>query len=419
MKRMIWLLGLPAMLLVLLFSCEGPEGPPGEQGASAPYITLEPTTLSVMVGESATLTATTSDRQENYTWESSDENVVTVDASGTITGVSPGLAVVTVRGNESKAAAFATVTVTEALASEISFSQHILPMFTTNNFWFPGADKCTSCHFSNNEDEGSKHAMDLGTYQGHMLGADPPDPNTPGEPLYGQTPGGTDFDWGHSLLRNRLRNNRMPQQPGWEFRRDESNRNGPDLELVNGHWRVIKPHRYTSWDNEDNVPNALGLIGAWVEALKAGGDLFDSTMTFSYMGVDSLTFFDDVQQFFVESDIWFPNSQACTECHFANNEHSYHEMDLGTFAGIILGADGGVDPILNDADQPLTSADQIDWAESRLRHRLRDNRMPPNAPFLLDESNRDGPIVTHPVTGLPVRAVDLIGEWVANGAPDN
>ncbi|RMF57485.1 MAG: Ig domain-containing protein, partial [Calditrichaeota bacterium] len=338
MKRMFLLLGLSALMLTLYLACEGPEGPPGEQGASAPYIILEPSTLKLMVGETATLNATTSDRQENYTWESSDEAVVTVDASGVLTGVSPGLAVVTARGVDSKASAFATVTVTEALASEISFSQHILPMFTTNNFWFPGSDKCTSCHFSNNEDEGSKHAMDLGSYQGHMLGADPPDQSTPGHPLYGQTPGQTDFDWDNSLLRARLRNNRMPQQPGWEFRRDESNRNGPDLELVNGHWQVKKPHQYTSWGNEDNVPNALGLIQAWVEALKAGGDIQDSTLYFSYMGADSLTFFDDVQQFFIEGDTWFPNSQPCVECHFANNEFSYHEMNLGTFAGIILGA---------------------------------------------------------------------------------
>ena len=418
MKRMIGLLSIVLFAMWGFYACEGPEGPEGQQGASAPFLMVEPTTLKLQVGESATITVQTSDRSESYTWESTDENIVTV-SDGVITGVSAGLAFVTVKGNDSKASAFVSVTVTEALASEISFSQHILPLFTTNGIWFQGSDKCTSCHFSNDEDAGSKHAMDLSSYEGHMFGVDPPDTNTPGKPLYGQTPGQTDFDWAGSMMRARLRNNRMPQQPAWEFRRDESNRNGPDLELVNGHWRVVKPHQYTSWDNEDNVPNALGLLEAWVTALKAGGNVNDSTLYFSYMGQDSLTFFDDIQQFFVESDIWFPNSQPCVECHFANTEDSYHELNLGTFAGIILGADGGNGPLLNSAHQPITDASQIDWSASRLRHRLRDNRMPPNAPFLLDESNRDGPLLTHPVTGLPVRALDLIGEWVSNGAPNN
>ena len=45
--------------------------------------------------------------------------------------------------------------------------------------------------------------------------------------------------------------------------------------------------------------------------------------------------------------------------------------------------------------------------------------MPPEAPFVLDESNRDGPMLVHPVTGNSVSAVDLIGEWVDAGCPDN
>jgi len=34
-----------------------------------------------------------------------------------------------------------------------------------------------------------------------------------------------DFDWDHSKLRERLRNNRMA--PGWEFDITEGNRDGP------------------------------------------------------------------------------------------------------------------------------------------------------------------------------------------------
>ena len=45
--------------------------------------------------------------------------------------------------------------------------------------------------------------------------------------------------------------------------------------------------------------------------------------------------------------------------------------------------------------------------------------MPPEAPFVLDESGRDGPTLIHPVTGNEVSAVDLISEWVGAGSPDN
>ena len=45
--------------------------------------------------------------------------------------------------------------------------------------------------------------------------------------------------------------------------------------------------------------------------------------------------------------------------------------------------------------------------------------MPSDAPFVLDESNRDGLMLVHPVTGGDVSAVDLIGEWVDAGCPNN
>jgi hypothetical protein len=38
-------------------------------------------------------------------------------------------------------------------------------------------------------------------------------------------PGAGDFDWDHSKLKERLRNNRMA--PGWDFDITEENRDGP------------------------------------------------------------------------------------------------------------------------------------------------------------------------------------------------
>ena len=91
-------------------------------------------------------------------------------------------------------------------------------------------------------------------------------------------------------------------------------------------------------------------------------------------------------------------------------------MDLGTRAGMLNGADGGEEPILGES---AVGSTDFNWSKSGLRKRLRNNRMPPEAPFVLDESNRDGPMLVHPVTGNSVSAVDLIGEWVDAGCPDN
>ena len=85
--------------------------------------------------------------------------------------------------------------------------------------------------------------------------------------------------------------------------------------------------------------NALGVLDAWTEA---GALEFE---TFNY-GSRVLTFERDVQPFFTEAGMWFEGSQACSSCHFGNNENSYHEMDLSSFAGILLGGDVIFDPAL-------------------------------------------------------------------------
>jgi hypothetical protein len=91
-------------------------------------------------------------------------------------------------------------------------------------------------------------------------------------------------------------------------------------------------------------------------------------------------------------------------------------MDLSAPAGLRFGADDGDEPILGES---FVGATDFNWSGSGLRGRLRDNRMPPNAPFVLDESNRDGRTLTHPVSDDPVSAVDLICERVGDGALNN
>lgn len=427
MKHSKIVLSLLPVLAFIMWNCEGPAGEEGAAGQDAPYVTVSPAMVSIQVGSTAELTAETHNGNDaSYAWSSS--NLAIADVSdGTVSGVFEGTAIVSVTGSDTKLTAVAVITVTTALAADYSFENHILPMLTTDNWWFPGTDKCSSCHFSNDEEEGSKHALDLTSWQGVMIGADPEDQTVVaemgsfyGHSLFGQEDGDTSgFDWGHAMLKARLRNNRMPVSPPWEFRRDESNRLGPDIEFANGHAQVVLPHQYTSWDNawsSDNpngVLNGLGLVEAWVdEALSNVPERSDSTRTFSYGNASGLTFEEDIKQFFTDPDIWFVNSQPCTECHYGTEEPSYHEMDLRSFAGMIAGADGGEASLFNAGG----TDEAKDWKNSRIRNRLRNNRMPPNAPFLLSEDNRDGPEVIDPVTGLPTTAVDLIGKWLEAGA---
>ncbi|NIT60527.1 MAG: hypothetical protein GWN00_31290, partial [Aliifodinibius sp.] len=207
---------LSIALLLVLWGCQGDEGEQGVAGANAMYIVLSPTTAVVIVDSTIAITAATNglDGTETYTWSSSNTDVATVSAAGVVTGVATGLAFIGATGNSSGAASFASITVSEQAATEVSFSQHILPLFTTDEIWFPGTEKCTACHSG----EGPySHELDMGSWQGVITGADGGD-----EPILGNDPGQTNYDWGSSGLRRRLRNNRMP--PHFPFVMDMSNR---------------------------------------------------------------------------------------------------------------------------------------------------------------------------------------------------
>lgn len=88
-------------------------------------------------------------------------------------------------------------------------------------------------------------------------------------------------------------------------------------------------------------------------------------------------------------------------------------MNLSTYAGILKGADVVSEP----PGEPIIVPGK--WAESVLHERLRNNRMPPGWTFMMDESNRDGPMVKHPVTGKEVPLIQILEEWVNAGAPNN
>jgi hypothetical protein len=155
--------------------------------------------------------------------------------------------------------------------------------------------------------------------------------------------------------------------PGWEFDVTEENRDGPTLEINGAEVR------------------AVDLIATWVESGVPESDPF---------GDYNATFDENVLPLFTEDGAWFEGSQACTGCHFANSENSYHEMDLSSYAGILAGADVLEEPpgvsILGESE---AGAGDYDWESAKLHARLRNNRMPPGWEFDITEENRDGPLV--------------------------
>lgn len=233
-----------------------------------------------------------------------------------------------------------------------SFDADILPLFTKDNIWGPDTAACTSCHFDNSEE--SYHEMDLSSYEGMMKGADVNE-QPPGVPLFGQSmAGAADYDWAHSKMKARLRNNRMP--PGVEFDITEENRDGP-------------------------TGKEVGMIADWV----AAGAKNDAN------------FADNVLPLFTQDNMWGPDTAACTSCHFDNSEESYHEMDLSSYEGLMRGADVNEQPpgVPLFGQSKGTGMTDYDWGHSKMKARLRNNRMPPGIEFDITEENRDGPIVAH------------------------
>lgn len=311
----------------------------------------------------------------------------------------------------------------------VSYSDDIQPLFTMGGAWFnyggTAAGACVTCHAGDDGIDPEEcppecHLMDLGTRAGILHGAD-----GGSVPILGESAvGATDYDWEKSDLRKRLRNNRMP--PGFPFVIDESNRNGADISTTDdgddlalaGSNFFVKRHPSAEapeiWEYEyGSGTNAIGLIGAWVTGANAG---LNEENDVPYGGDADVTW-DDVSPFFNVPNTWYNGGLACASCHFSDVEPpSFHAMNLSSAAGLRAGADGGEEPILGESTVGSTD---FNWSKSGLRKRLRNNRMPPEAPFVLDESGRDGLMLVHPVTGNDVSAVDLIGEWVDAGCPDN
>lgn len=116
---------------------------------------------------------------------------------------------------------------------------------------------------------------------------------------------------------------------------------------------------------------------------------------------DDAHFKKNILPLFATANTFAPNTPACTECHMSNQEPpSFHELDLSSHKGIMLGADS----VAKGVDKATKVVIPGKPDESPLLQHLTENRMPPG---IEPSADRD-----HPNTQLLLR-------WIEQGAKCN
>jgi len=111
---------------------------------------------------------------------------------------------------------------------------------------------------------------------------------------------------------------------------------------------------------------------------------------------EGVSFSRDVLPLFTQNDVWFPGSLACNAAGCHTGIGGAHDLDMGTYEGIMLGADAGEEPIVIPGNAE----------ESPLRERLRNNRMPFGIPTSVPRDGPNGEVL-------------IIEDWINAGAPNN
>ncbi len=210
-------------------------------------------------------------------------------------------------------------------------------MWTPNAFGSGPA--CIVCHSSNDPSK-SYRGLDLSTCEGMQKGTN----EKPKRKIFeaGKEPK-------HSILGRRLRNNRMP---------------------LGSPFNVPK-----------HSPNYIA-VRDWIADGAKNDEHFRKT----------------ILPLFSTRGAFAPNSPACTDCHMSNQEPpSFHEMDLTSYEGIMLGADSVAKGVANATKVVVPGKPE----ESPIWQHLSEDRMPPG---ISPGENRD-----HPNTLI-------LFEWIKQGA---
>lgn len=99
-------------------------------------VTLNYSSISLIVGSSRTLTATVTPSDaldKSVTWSSNNTSVATVSTSGTVSAKAVGTAVITVRTNDGGKTATCTVTVTPVSVTGVSLNKSSLTLYVSDN----------------------------------------------------------------------------------------------------------------------------------------------------------------------------------------------------------------------------------------------------------------------------------------------
>lgn len=215
---------------------------------------------------------------------------------------------------------------------------YIATLMRTPNAFGQGV-ACIICH-SSTDPAKSYRGLDLSTCEGIRKGSTEP----PARPLF--EPGKPAKT---SILGRRMRNNRMP----------------------------LGVHFSTHAKAE-----SVTAVRNWI----AAGAKNDAT------------FQDQVLPLFKADNAFAEGSPGCTQCHMSNQEPpSFHELDMTSYAGIMLGADS----VAKGVDKATKIVIPGKPEESSLYQHLVEDRMPPGIPPTAD---RD-----HPNTLILLR-------WIEQGA---
>ena len=120
-------------------------------------LVLDPTSLSLQVGDSQTITATVTpdDADQSVTWESSNPDVATVDNTGKVTGVAEGEATITAKckaKNSVTATCAVTVTAADQPTSSDPDDSEVTYTLTGDKTWKKGSTKAAKFKVTKNPD---------------------------------------------------------------------------------------------------------------------------------------------------------------------------------------------------------------------------------------------------------------------------
>ncbi|MGV8891721.1 MAG: hypothetical protein ACOH2K_01975 [Burkholderiaceae bacterium] len=216
--------------------------------------------------------------------------------------------------------------------------KYINNLMNTPNAFGPGV-ACAVCHSSNDPSK-SYRGLDLSTCKGMIKGAT----EKPKHTVF--TPG---VDPKRDHLVRRLRNNRMPLGMGFE--------------------------------NSTYTPNHM-TVKQWIAEGAKNDDNFNK----------------NVQPLFKTANAFGPNSPSCTACHMSNQEPpSFHELNLSTYAGIMLGADS----VAKGVDKATKVIIPGSPEKSFVWQHMSEDRMPPG---ISPSEARDHPNTT------------ILSTWIKQGA---